>query len=68
MGSAECLCRPQLLWKRQQPNLRTKIILYINNAKSVLFYDLEFCGVVKDDMKETDAFGNGCIRKICGIF
>lgn len=60
--------RPQLIWKSKQSNLRTKIILYNSNAKSVLLQCLECCGVVKGDMEKIDAFGNGCIRKICGTF
>ena len=60
--------RSQLIWKPKQSNLRTKIILYNSNAKSVLLQCLECCGIFKGDMEKIDAFGNGCIRKICVTF
>ena len=68
-GKARCaFAELQNIWNSKQYTMKTKLRLYNSNVKSILLYGAECWRVVKGDMVKIDAFHNGCLRKICGIF
>ena len=69
LDKARCaFAKLQNMWKSKKYTIKTKMTLYNSIVKSILLYALECWRVVKGDMAKIDAFHNGCLRKICGIF
>lgn len=56
------------IWRSKQYSLKTKMILYNCNVKSVLLYGSESWPVIKTDMRRMEVFHNGCLRRICQTF
>ncbi len=56
------------IWRSKQYSLKTKMVLYNSNVKSVLLYGSESWRAVKTDMRRMEVFHNGCLRRICQIF
>lgn len=56
------------IWRSKQYSLKTKMLLYNSNVKSVLLYGAESWRVVKTDTRKMEVFHNRCLRRICQIF
>ncbi|KAL1267682.1 hypothetical protein QQF64_033045 [Cirrhinus molitorella] len=56
------------IWSSKQYSLKTKMLLYNSNVKSVLLYGAESWHMVATDMKRLEVFHNRCLRIICQIF
>ena len=56
------------IWRSKQYSLKTKMLLYNSNVKSVLLYGSESWRVVKTDTRKMEVFHNRCLRRICQIF
>ena len=54
---------PQLcpIWRSKQYSLKTKMLLFKSNVKSVLLYGSERWRVVKTDMRRMEVIPNGCL-------
>ena len=69
LGKARAtFARLRTIWKSKQYSRRTKLMIYNSNVKSVLLYGSECWRVNQRDMARIDAFHNGCLRRILGIF
>ena len=56
------------IWRSKKYSLKTKMLLYNSNVKSVLLYGSESWRVVKTDTRRMEVFHNRCLRRICQIF
>ena len=49
-------------------SLKTKMLLYNSNVKSVLVYGSETWRLIQSDVRNIEVFHKRCLRRICQIF
>ena len=56
------------IWKSKAYSTKSKLRLYNSLVKSVLLYSSECWRIIQSDTNKLNAFHNGCLRRICGIY